>query len=85
MYCLSQERLAIQRQAAAVGLSVSVYLRRVGLGAKVTSIIDQHQVQELARNPRTAATTVDVNAVLAKIDANQQALRTIMTTIVKRG
>ena len=39
----------IRQQAAAAGLSVAAYLRNVGLGYRVSGIVDCQQVRELAR------------------------------------
>lgn len=46
---LPDEEAAIKRKAAATGLSVAAYLRNIGLGHKVTGILDNQRVEELAR------------------------------------
>jgi hypothetical protein len=45
----ASERVAICNQAQAVGLSVSAYLRAVGLGHKPKSIVDLESVRDLVR------------------------------------
>lgn len=49
VYCLPVERLAIEQQAKAAGLSLSAYLMNVGLGYQVPGILDNQRVEELAR------------------------------------
>lgn len=44
-----EEEDEIKRLAGAAGLSVAAYLRGVGLGYKVTGILDNRRVEELAR------------------------------------
>ncbi len=39
----------IKRLAGAAGLSIASYLRRVGLGYKITGIVDNRRVEELVR------------------------------------
>jgi hypothetical protein len=46
---LPQEAETIKAQAQAVGLSVAAYLRNVGLGVEVKSILDYQRIGELAR------------------------------------
>ena len=46
---LPDEEVAIKKMAASTGLPVAVYLRRVGLGYPVHSILDNKGVEELAR------------------------------------
>jgi hypothetical protein len=46
---LPDEELAIKRKAADTGLSVASYLRNVGLGFEVRGIVDNQQVEILAR------------------------------------
>jgi hypothetical protein len=46
---LPDEAAAIKSLAAATGLSVAAYLRNVGLGYQVRSILDNRRVEELAR------------------------------------
>lgn len=49
VYCLPEERKAIEVNARATGLSLSTYLLNVGMGYQVQSIVDYEQVRELAR------------------------------------
>ncbi len=49
VYCLPEERKAIEVNAKATGLSLSTYLLKVGMGFQVQSIVDYEQVRELAR------------------------------------
>ncbi len=49
VYCLPEERKAIEVNAKATGLSLSTYLLNVGMGFQVQSIVDYEQVRELAR------------------------------------
>ena len=46
---LPEEADAIKKLAAATGLPVAAYLRKVGLGYQVHSILDNKRVEELAR------------------------------------
>jgi hypothetical protein len=46
---LPEEEAAIKRQAAVAGLSVAAYLRNVGLGYEIHSVLDLQRVDELAR------------------------------------
>ena len=46
---LPDEEAAIKKMAASTGLSVAAYLRNVGLGYQVHSILDHKGVEELAR------------------------------------
>jgi hypothetical protein len=46
---LPEEEAAIKQMAAASGLPVAAYLRKTGLGYRVRSILDNQQVEELAR------------------------------------
>jgi hypothetical protein len=46
---LPDEEAAIKKMAASTGLSVAAYLRNVGLGYQVRSILDNQRVEELAR------------------------------------
>ena len=46
---LPEEAAAIKEMAASTGLSVAAYLRNVGLGYRVRSILDNKRVEELAR------------------------------------
>jgi len=46
---LPAEEAQIKRLAAAAGLSVAAYLRKVGLGYRLQGILDHRRVEELAR------------------------------------
>jgi hypothetical protein len=46
---LPAEETQIKRLAAAAGLPVAAYLRRVGLGYRLPGILDHRRVEELAR------------------------------------
>jgi hypothetical protein len=46
---LPDEEAAIKKMAASTGLPVAAYLRNVGLGYQVRSILDNKRVEELAR------------------------------------
>ena len=46
---LPEEEATIKQLAASTGLSVAAYLRNVGLGYPVRSILDHTRVEELAR------------------------------------
>ena len=46
---LPDEEAQIKRLAAAAGLPVAAYLRRVGLGHRLPGILDHRRVEELAR------------------------------------
>jgi hypothetical protein len=45
---LPDEESAIKRQAAVAGLSVAAYLRNVGLGYEIRSVLDLERVDDLA-------------------------------------
>jgi hypothetical protein len=49
VYCLPEERAQLQANAAAANRSISTYLLMVGLGYKVTGILDNRRVEELIR------------------------------------
>ncbi|EXI77997.1 MAG: conjugal transfer transcriptional regulator TraJ [Candidatus Accumulibacter phosphatis] len=49
VYCLPEERQQVVANARAVGLSLSNYLLNVGVGYQVRGIVDNKQVEELAR------------------------------------
>lgn len=49
VYCLESERQAIEENAQRSGLSVSRFLRVVGIGTPVRSMADQRAVKTLAR------------------------------------
>lgn len=46
---LPEEKAEIQRLAASVGLDVAPYLRNIGLGYRVSSVLDLQKVDELAK------------------------------------
>jgi hypothetical protein len=49
VYSLSEEKDQIKNQAQNCGISVSKYLRTLGMGYKPKSIVDNEKVQELAK------------------------------------
>jgi hypothetical protein len=49
VYCLPDEKRALELAAKSVGMSISTYLRSVGLGYQVRGILDNKRVEELAR------------------------------------
>ncbi|WP_416391858.1 conjugal transfer transcriptional regulator TraJ [Alloalcanivorax xenomutans] len=49
VYCLPNERAAIEQNAAAAGMSLSSFLLTVGMGYKITGIVDYEHVREMAR------------------------------------
>lgn len=49
VYCLPEEKAQIQANAAAAGLSVASFIRKVAMGYQVESIVDIEQVVELSR------------------------------------
>lgn len=49
VYCLPEEKMQIEANAAAAGLSVAAYLRKVGMGYDVESMVDIEQINELSR------------------------------------
>ncbi|WP_426811691.1 conjugal transfer transcriptional regulator TraJ (plasmid) [Pseudomonas sp. WOUb67] len=49
VYCLPTEREQIAANAKAVGLTVSTYLLRVGIGYEVKSTLDSQRVADLAK------------------------------------
>lgn len=46
---LAHEKSAIEHHVDAVGLSVAAYLRNIGLGHEVTSMLDYRRVDDLAK------------------------------------
>ena len=46
---LPEEAQAIKAQAQSVGLPVAAYLRNVGLGVEVKSVLDYARIEDLAR------------------------------------
>jgi hypothetical protein len=100
---LPEEAQAIKAQARAVGLPVAAYLRNVGLGIEVKSVLDYQRIGELARingdlgrlggllklwltngERLDRIKASELRAVLNKIEANQEAMRAIMQTVVRR-
>lgn len=49
VYCTEDEQAVIEDMAKTAGLSISEYLRRVGMGMPIQSIVDKQAVRELAR------------------------------------
>lgn len=49
VYCLPDERAMIQQLADSAGMSVTRYLREVGLGYKIKGVLDYRAVRELVR------------------------------------
>lgn len=49
VYCLPEERTTIEGLAKISGHSVSTYLRLVGQGARMSSVLDHECVRELAK------------------------------------
>ncbi|MCL2913022.1 conjugal transfer transcriptional regulator TraJ [Shewanella corallii] len=49
VYCLPSEKRSIELQAKKAGLSAAKYLRDVGQGYLITSVVDFRAVRELAR------------------------------------
>ena len=49
VYCLPDEKRALELAAKSVGMSISTYLRNVGMGYQARSILDNKRVEELAR------------------------------------
>lgn len=49
VYCLPEERRQLQANAEATGLSLSVYLRRVGIGYQSQSLLDPGSVLDLVK------------------------------------
>lgn len=49
VYCLPEEKEQIEAQAKRAGMSAARYLREVGQGYHISSVVDYEQVRELAR------------------------------------
>lgn len=49
VYCLPNERAAIEQNAATAGMSLSSFPLTVGMGYKITCIVDYEHVREMAR------------------------------------
>ena len=49
VYCLPEERLQIECNAQAAGLSLSAFLLRIGMGYRISGILDNSRVEERAR------------------------------------
>ena len=100
---LPEEAQAIKAQAQSVGLPVAAYLRNVGLGMSVTSVLDYQRIDDLARvnadlgrlggllklwltndERLRGIRAEELRRLLAKIERNQDHLRSIMQTVVSR-
>jgi len=49
VYCLPDERRQIEANAKAAGLSMSTYLLNVGIGYQIKGIVDNNEVEKLAK------------------------------------
>ena len=49
VYCSPAARAALEAKAKTAGMSLSAYLRAVGAGYPVKSLLDHHRVEELVR------------------------------------
>ena len=49
VWCLPEERRGIEAAAGVAGLSLSAYLRKVGMGTEIRSALDQQRIIELAK------------------------------------
>jgi hypothetical protein len=49
VYCLPVDRRQIEVNAKAAGLSLSTYLMNVGLGYQIKGIVDNNEVEKLAK------------------------------------
>lgn len=49
VWCLPEERAQIEANARATGQSLSAYLRNVGMGYQIRSILDHQRISDLAR------------------------------------
>lgn len=49
VYCLPEEKARIEANAKTAGMSVARFLREVGQGYRVKSVVDYQQVRALAR------------------------------------
>jgi hypothetical protein len=49
VYCLPDDRRQIEVNAKAAGLSLSTYLMNVGLGYQIKGIVDNNEVEKLAK------------------------------------
>src|SRR5689334_12472394 len=49
VWCLPEEREAIATGAGAAGLSLSAYLRNIGMGYEIRSAVDKERIIELAK------------------------------------
>jgi len=102
VYCLPEERKQIEINAGATGLSLSAYLLNVGMGYQVPGIVDNKQVESLARingdlgrlggllklwltnDARTAQFGEStIRSVLDKIEATQDRMIEVMTTVIR--
>lgn len=106
VYCLPDEKAQIESSARDAGMSAGGYLRALGMGYEVGSVIDAELVGDLAKvnadqgrlggllklwltNDERfagfdeATMRATIKAVLAKIDATQEALLELATRGVK--
>lgn len=49
VYCLPEERMIIEGNAKATGKSLSEYLRAVGMGIRIKTVLDQQAIRELIK------------------------------------
>jgi hypothetical protein len=49
VYCLPEEHQQIEANAKAAGLSMSTYLLNIGLGYQIRGIVDNNEVEKLAK------------------------------------
>ncbi|MDR1345263.1 MAG: hypothetical protein LBK03_00975, partial [Bacteroidales bacterium] len=49
VWVLPKQKAAIKGQAAKAGLSVAEYLRKVGMGYPIKSVVDREQIAELSK------------------------------------
>lgn len=106
VWCLPEERAQIEANARAAGQSLSMFLRNVGAGYPIRSVLDHQRVDDLARingdlgrlggllklwltNDEklrpfgVARMQRTLLSALEEIEANQEALREVMKTVVR--
>lgn len=49
VYCLPEERRQIEENARAAGLTLSTYLLHVGMGYQIRGVVDNTEVEKLAK------------------------------------
>jgi hypothetical protein len=49
VYCLPKEKQQIEDNAKTAGLTIANYLRNVGMGYKIRGIVDNNEVEKLAK------------------------------------